>query len=93
MLPLFASRPQTPGAKGEAVELPSPRPQRDRPRRADVDCSERPEPAAIAQVAPPPFWQDLQKGVLPKTGAAAPPRKRVTAFAAIQLPDFPPLRS
>jgi len=90
MLPAFASRSQPAGAKflSENSEREA---TRRRTERLEVDCSERPERPVGGQVAPPSFWQDLQKGTLPK-GTNPPPRKRVTAFAAIQLPDFPPLR-
>ncbi len=92
MLPAFASRSQPVGAKFLSENSPAAwEVNRRRGERPDVDCSERPERPVGGQVAPPSFWQDLQKGTPPK-GSAPPPRKRVTAFAAIQLPDFPPLR-
>ncbi len=92
MLPAFASRSQPAGAKFLSENSPVERETNyRRTERPEVDCSERPERPVGGQVAPPSFWQDLQKGALPK-GTNPPPRKRVTAFAAIQLPDFPPLR-
>ncbi len=92
MLPAFASRSQPAGAKFLSENSPVEREvNRRRGERPEVDCSERPERPVGVQVAPPSFWQDLQKGTPPK-GNPPPPRKRVTAFAAIQLPDFPPLR-
>jgi hypothetical protein len=92
MLPAFASRSQPVGAKFLNENPPPEREtSRRRTERPEVDCSERPERPVGGQVAPPSFWQDLQKGTPPK-GTPPPPRKRVTAFAAIQLPDFPPLR-
>ncbi|MGQ9866138.1 MAG: hypothetical protein ACUVSQ_07620 [Pseudanabaenaceae cyanobacterium] len=92
MLPAFASRSQPVGAKFLNENPPPERPtNRRRPDRPELDCSERPERPVGGQVAPPPFWQDLQKNTPPKSHVPAS-RKRVTAFAAIQLPDFPPLR-